>query len=382
MKNRFLTPDFIFIMLTALFCSVSILHTVVVGKSVYGDGRYYVSMLDSVVRDRDLDMTNQFRMFSVLEPKTVNNVPAQKYPIGFSILLFPLYTFLQYFIIGYKIYPLFVQFCISIFGSLTAVSGLFFLWMANRKIYGEKIAVYTTVSIALCTNLFFYGAVDTVNSHPYSFFLASVLLAVLSYQRAPLPVGIFAGLLYLVRPQDLVCSVPAFIRKPNIKYYAVLLIPICCALILQSALTYRIFGSLTVSGYFQSGREGFFSSGFHPLDVLFSPTYGIFTVTPIVAISLVGLFTGRSTTKMIKTGSILVFLIQLFIVSSWSTWSQGASYSGRMFVSTLPFLSFGLSGLYGSLRKLWNGTFIITMIIVSFALLNMLSIVRFLLINP
>lgn len=382
MKNRFLTPGFVFIVLICFFFVVNILHTAVVGKSVYGDGRYYVSMLDSVVRDRDLDMANQFRMFSVIEPNTANNIPAQKYPIGFSILLVPLYIFLQYFITGYKIYPLFVQYVLSIYGSLTVVSGLFFLWLVHRKLFGEKIALYSTISVALSTNLFFYGAIDTVNSHPYSFFLSSVMLAILFLQQSPFPLGIFSGLLYLVRPQDLVCSIPAFIQKSSVKRIIFLLIPITFAVLLQVIVNYRIFGTLLASGYLQSGREGFLHDGFHPLEVLFSPKYGLFTVTPIIVLSLVGLFIGKNTRILMKTGILFVFILQLIIISAWSTWSQGASYSGRMFVSILPPLSLGLSGLYASLQKLWNGTFIIAMIIISFSLLNMLSILRFLLINP
>lgn len=382
MNNRFLTPGFVFIVLICFFCTVNILHTAIVGKSVYGDGRYYVSMLDSIVRDRDLDMVNQYRMFSVMEPNTANNVPAQKYPIGFSILLFPLYTFLQYFIIGYKIYPLLVQYCLSIYGSLTVVSGLLLLWITNKKMFGEKIALYSTLSIALCTNLFFYGAVDTVNSHPYSFFLASVMVSVLFLQKSQLSSGVFSGLLYLVRPQDLICSLPAFIQKPSIKRLLFLLIPIALAVLLQGIINYRIFGTLLASGYLQSGREGFLRNGFHPLEVLFSPNYGLFTVTPIIILSLLGLFVGRNNRILMKAEILFVFILQLIIVSAWSTWSQGASYSGRMFVSILPLLSLGLSDLYASLRKLWNGTFIIGMIIISFSLLNMLSILRFLLINP
>lgn len=382
MKNRFFTPGFVFIVLISLFCTVNILHTAVVGKSVYGDGRYYVSILDSVVRDRDLDMANQFRMFSVIEPNTANNIPAQKYPIGFSILLFPLYTFLRYFITGYKIYPLFVQYILSVYGSFTVVSGLFFLWLVQRKLFGEKIALYSTISVALCTNLFFYGAVDTVNSHPYSFFLSSVVLAILFLRQSPFPLGIFSGLLYLVRPQDLICSLPGFIQKPSIKRLLFLLIPIALAVLLQGIVNYRIFGTFLASGYLQSGREGFLRDGFHPLEVLFSPKYGLFTVTPIIALSLIGLFVGRNNRILIKTGILFVFILQLVIVSTWSTWSQGASYSGRMFVSILPLLSLGLSDLYASLRKLWNGTFLIGMIIISFSLLNMLSILHFLLINP
>ncbi len=77
---------------------------------------------------------------------------------------------------------------------------------------------------------------------------------------------------------------------------------------------------------------------------------------------------------------IAVFILAVLIISSWSTWSQGASYSGRMFVSMLPLLAFGLSALYSKLdRAGLHTTSIILTIIAPLCIINALLIVRFLL---
>ena len=76
----------------------------------------------------------------------------------------------------------------------------------------------------------------------------------------------------------------------------------------------------------------------------------------------------------------MLFALEVAIVGSWSTWWQGASYSGRMLVSSLPVLAFALAALYTKLAHLHlRSNQIILTIIGPLTIINILLIIRFLL---
>jgi hypothetical protein len=76
----------------------------------------------------------------------------------------------------------------------------------------------------------------------------------------------------------------------------------------------------------------------------------------------------------------LCVCLELIIIASWSTWWQGASYSGRMFIGMLPLIAFGLAEIFRIIKnRIFQGMFVNRMIIGSFGLINIIMIIRFLL---
>ena len=85
-----------------------------------------------------------------------------------------------------------------------------------------------------------------------------------------------------------------------------------------------------------------------------------------------------------KYQKVFIFIIisQIYIVSSWSSWWQGASYGGRMFPDCCLFFAIGLAEGYKKLdKKIYNAKFLIYISIISFSLINIISIINFLLTN-
>ena len=102
-----------------------------------------------------------------------------------------------------------------------------------------------------------------------------------------------------------------------------------------------------------------------------------FLWTPVTLLAFIGLFFWKDIRRI---WFIVVFLLAVIVVGSWSTWWQGASYSGRMFVSVLPVLAFGLASLYkklGMVGLTWQS--VVMTIIGPLAIVNVILIIRFLL---
>jgi len=101
-----------------------------------------------------------------------------------------------------------------------------------------------------------------------------------------------------------------------------------------------------------------------------------------IALLLIGLidYLFLRKNKMLGLYAISYFLIQLYVVSSWSGFFQGGSFSIRMMVSTYPLLSFGLASVIDSSRKK-IGTGLTFSIIILMSALNSFLIIRYLLLN-
>lgn len=347
-----------------LYLSLYVAHALYVGKTVYGDGVFYFSWVRSVVVDRDILFANEYAHFGV-------NTPGNKHPIGAPLFWLPWYT--QAHVLtkgtGYELpYQLFVGF-ISV---LAALSGLMLLYRILSLSFSKTTSMLAIISIALTTNLLFYGAVDPVNSHAVSFFAATLFLSFLfSKNVSPFLTGCSLGFCALVRPQDAVLSLLAF---P--KFSKKFLLGAVLVFSPQLLAWYGLYGTPWMSPYLIGG-ESFTWWSPHFWDVLLSPTNGLFVWTPVTLLGLAGLFFWRDSRRVWFIG---LFVVEVAIVGSWSIWWQGASYSGRMLVSTLPVLSFGLAAIYTKLNALglrWKQ--ILLAIISPLSILNALLIVRFLL---
>lgn len=137
-----------------------------------------------------------------------------------------------------------------------------------------------------------------------------------------------------------------------------------------------LYGTPWISPYL-SGGETFHLWPNHALDVLFSPNNGFFLWTPVTFLAVIGFFFWKD---LRKRWFLALFALEVATVGAWSIWWQGASYSGRMLVSTLPVLAFGLAALYTKCNILglrWRHTLLA--VIIPLSVLNMLFIVRFLL---
>ena len=337
MKLRTALPAIAFIYLLGFFG-----HALYLKKTVYGDGRFYYSWVRSVVIDHDINFADEYAHFGIHEPKTSTGMPANKYSVGASLFWLPAVAAAHNFLRANG-WSLLYQITTGLASVLAVIAGLTILISRIRR--GDFVRTITLILLAGATNLLFYGSLDVVNSHSVSFFASCILVALLlSTSPDWLAVGISLGFLAAIRLQDIVFILLVIPYWKRIRM-GKLITGILIGILPQLLAWYALDGSLT--NPYLSGGEGFHFQNPQVLGVLFSPNNGLFLWTPVTMIGLIGLFFNWR-----KYWSfIAVFFAELTIVASWSTWWQGASVSGRMFVSSLPLLAFGIAEVVQRLYK-------------------------------
>jgi len=373
---------FIFLFIT--YSVIFFLHAGIVGKTVYGDGIFYFSWMRSLTFDLDVNMTNDYACFGVTnteQPRGINGMIGNKFSIGPALLWSPSYLTVKT-IIGRNGCSFPYQLAVGFTSVLASLAGLLFLYRTLMRHYPQTVSVYSVAAIAFASNIVFYGAVDPANSHAVSFFAASVFITALygSERISSFLVGLSFGLLLATRPQDILYClllIPLY-RQINLLK---LLVGFVISFLPQLLAWQTLYGKFWISPYL-IGSEGFDFLHPHILGVLFSPSYGLFLLTPIVAIGCFGMPIVFMKKRTLGIPAIIIIAFQLILIASWSTWWQGATYSGRMFIGTLPLIAFGLSEIFWLIKKrFFQGVLVVRMVIISLGILNMLNIIRFLLTN-
>ncbi len=345
-------------------------------KSIlWGDSLYYFAHTHSIIVDKDFDFTNEaFREvdgfpnkpeFSKITGKVIN-----KFSPGSSILWIPGFL-IGYIFSGGDGYAFVTQYFVAISAIIFSVVGLYFTNNILLFFVNEKISALTVVFLYLTTQMFYYTSLDPLNSHSASFMVSAIFFyylisfsknkylflgQIFSWQKM-LILGLLGGLMALIRNQDLIILLPTSVlfliknKRGIIEAFNRLILfwgSIFLVLSIQLFITLELYGQLG-SPYLIGGEK---LSWFRPdfFRVLFSFENGLFTFAPILLISFLGLIYQIYTQKNISMKqlfivSICAFLLQLYVIASWSKEIIGGPYGSRMFISVLPYLSIGLASI-------------------------------------
>lgn len=136
---------------------------------------------------------------------------------------------------------------------------------------------------------------------------------------------------------------------PYLKNGIILSIGFFIPIIIQFFSWYLVYGDIRIP-YLERGYGfSFVDSSF--FSVLISPNHGLFFWTPLLLFAVIGLLIKDSKLVALRTITFIFFLWQTYLIGSWSIWWQGASFSGRMFISLLPFLILGLANFLSFLER-------------------------------
>ena len=355
-------------------------HAIFLKKTVYGDGIYYYAWMRSVVIDRDINFANDYATFGANQLLTAKGFLGNIYSIGPALLWSPQFLWIHR-LLNSDGFALPYQLTVGITSIFYALFGLLLLYRTLAKFFSKTTAVLTVITIAFATNLFFYGSLDAVNSHALSFFAASLFLALLKQPNTqPLLLGASVGLLALIRPQDTLFGL-LLLPRVNRKTILAIATGAILAFLPQLLAWQTLYGKFWVSPYLDRGY-GFNFLQPHLVEVLFSPKSGLILWTPVIAVALVGLFLKGFPKPLNRWFILLLIFLQLYLVASWTTWWQGESYGGRMFISLLPLLSLGLATVFTRLRSLhMKPPGIVLSIILPLSTINVLFMIYFLLTN-
>lgn len=391
------------------------LHSFVTQTSVFADAKFYYSITRSLIFDHDLLLGNEFLKFDLLKVIPPNNFIPSFYPPGVSIFWLPLfYTafgfthLIQLLLphIRFSGYEKIFEFSAGLTNISLGIFSLFLIYKMLSKYFSEQISLLTVSLLFLTTNLFFYIAVEPINSHAASFFLSTLFvyyfLTRLKYRSSYFLLGIIGGFAGVVRTQDLLIlvlpvSYLIFRHMRSLRLFAsyglLLFTGTVVGFIPQILLWKYFYHTFWFSPYIETGFNFLNPQILH---VLFNSQNGLFVTTPVVFIAVIGLFVklfflfGK-----LKFGicnlfvnwdlkikiyflALLYFLLQLYLVSSWNVYTQGGSYSIRMIITTYPLLAFGSAEVVKqSIKK--AGKNITLILIILFTAMNFLSIVNYLL---
>jgi hypothetical protein len=339
------------------------------GMLIGSDGVGYYMYVRSAVIDHDIDFANEYKHLYPADHtnglRTSTGLMANKYAIGTAILWLP------FFLVGHLIsciirsagfsvsadgYSYIYQAAVCIGSILYGYGGMVLMHRTTRRLFANT-ALAACVLLWLATNFIYYLIVEPSMSHMCSFFAASLLMYIwlrvrpIESLRQCFTIGLAGGLVGLVRQPDATLFLlplldSMFTHKSFLergKRLAVTVAGFFSIFWMQMFVWNILNGSPFLSGYFLNNKEGFSWWSPHLFDVLFSTEHGLFLWHPLLLFASVGLVLLLPANRFIGGLLLAGFFGQVYLIASWSSWSQGDSFGGRMFISSLPIFAVGLA---------------------------------------
>ncbi|MBI4098377.1 MAG: hypothetical protein HY426_05075 [Candidatus Levybacteria bacterium] len=378
-----------FISITAILLFIFLLEFKIVGQAVYGDGRYYLAFTRSIYFSQNVDISDEMNHY--WSPES-NNKPAGFTPVpklqgkigettynfslGSSIIWLPFYTAADTIVITLSAFGLpfirngysdIYQIVLGFGNIFFVISGLFILSRLMLRRYQTRIVALSLILIVFATNLLYYGSLDVVNSHPFSFFGSSLLIYLFFQYKGKTNFkniflqGIVLGLMTSNRTQDVVFILIPFasilanteLKKRKLPDQTRLIILFLLGLFLGYLPELIILsfgqGKLFLTPHLIKASSDFYPLA-HTLGVLFDRKLGLFYYMPILLIAFAGLFLYHRRLKLFGGVFIAISLANFLLISSYDGWNT-AGYTIRYFISSLPLLAFGLAEIILYLKK-------------------------------
>ena len=251
--------------------------------------------------------------------------------------------------------------------------GLLFLDRSlARWSIGSGARAVTLVATVFGTNLFYYSTCEPGMSHVYSFAAVSVFIrASAKYFSRPdgrmlVLMAALLGLIVLIRPVNgLIVLAWPFVAGGwralwdglafAIKRWdsAIAGLAVFTGIVAVQGILYVIStGHFFVDSYTGEGIDLFAP---HVVDMLFSYKKGLFLYTPMYVLALVGGYHLWCSGRFVFVAWAGCLLVVTYVLSSWSQWYYGGSFSSRVFVEYLPLfmipLGMAVQGIVARARR-------------------------------
>ena len=335
--------------------------------------------------------------------KIENGKVITKYSYGTSLLMTPFFLITHAIVLisgevadGFSIMYL----------KMTLVSGVFYLFLGMLFLflflrnYFDKLTSYFSVFVVLFgTNLYFYSTDEVGMSHVYSFALFSMLLyfnkRYLTTEDSKkrfwlfLIISILCAIVVIVRNMDIVFLPFVFLWdisdkklfKNRIRLYLtyknVFVFIIVSVIIIFPQLLYWKYAFNSYFAYSYGGEE--FINFKNPLwlELLFSPRGGMLVYNPVIVFAIIGAVTYVVKRNLNGIWIIMIFIIYVYLISSWHTWSMGVSYGSRAAIDVYPFLAVGFAVVISAFKRFYKIVAISFLFLASLYSFNIVSNFRF-----
>lgn len=228
--------------------------------------------------------------------------------------------------------------------AMAALSVAFVLALLLRLGASLRFAALVTVLYAAASPVLSVSSQGLWQHGPSTMALAGMLWATLrsrEFPRTAWLAGLFAGVAVAARATDVLLVAPAWVallledRRRGLRFALAAAGP---ALLLAAYQTYA-FGAPWRTGYDFVDAPSF-SGQLHVLEVLFSPTRGLFTFVPWALPALVGLGVLARRDRL-WAGLLLGTVATVLLYSAWGHWWGGWSWGPRLLSDLMPVLALG-----------------------------------------
>jgi hypothetical protein len=321
-----------------------------------------------------------------------NGYALDKYTCGVAILQLP------FFLIAKQLSPVFdldvtntrnvaYMFCMAVAVATYLYITLCILFFYIKKRLDLKTAWYSVIVLYFATNVYYYTVMEPGMSHVFSLFCFVMILyfTELYYKNNKLKfiVGLsfFYALAALIRPTNIVILLfflfyEVYSMKElklriqfHLKNYQVFIILLLMGLIVaspQMLYWYAVTGKPIVFSYGYNHES--FSNWKSPkvIQVLIGHKSGWLSYTPIMILSLIGLYLGIKAKKISAPVILMVFSITLIVCASWWAYNFACSFGYRSFVEFYAILILPLAFVSHKILNGKNKKRILTFLFVSF----------------
>jgi len=282
-----------------------------------------------------------------------------RYPIGMSYLYAPFF-FIGHLLARFTDFPKDgfsqpYQVAILSGGIFYSILGFYFLRKVLLRYYSDAVSAGCMFIIYFGTNYFMHSSFQGTNamSHNYLFTLyAAITWFTIRWHETfgtkhLLLLATACGLTIMARPSELVCLFIPFFWQVGTTYSLkekialffkrkthtfIFFFVLFTALLPQLIYWKVITGKFLFNSYDDNPGEGF--EFLHPFitQVLFSFRKGWLVYTPVMLLAIAGLVVSIRQKKEYINGLLIYFIINFYIVASWSCWWYAESFGQRSLI--------------------------------------------------
>ena len=283
------------------------------------------------------------------------------------------------------------------------IVGLLFAYRLAGCVAPSREAFWATLTIAVSSSLFYYLYLAPSHSHALTPLTAGAFLIYWhknrhsSRARIWFNWGLLAGMLFLVRWNDIVIAIPIFavesvrlLRRPhpsdsggNVRNWVGCMAAALVGLFLVASIQLGVWQFLHGRPWVRHSVD---TLQFNPTGLwgtLFSYRHGLFTWTPVTILSVVGLI--RLFRRDAELAGVSLGVLAALVISNCAVydWWAGSAFGMRRLVSATPVFVLGLAVFLDDVRILWArrtalaGRFLAPLVLVVFGVWNVLLVAQY-----
>jgi len=238
---------------------------------------------------------------------------------------------------------------------LYSLIALLMLRKCLLSLFDDRITALTLIGITMGTNLFLMLSMDSLQVHCGLFFLYSLLIwNTIRSQHQPtvkkaIVSGIVCGMIVLMRPTDIISwAIPIlwgvggfgdlFIKLKTQWKYMFIMVVVAGIVFFPQALYWKMYAGTWLYNSYNNPGEGLDLFAPHTFNFLFSYRKGWILYTPLMLLIFAGFILLLKNNRRIFLPLVIFFIINLWIISSWTCWWYAGSFSARAMVQSYAIL--------------------------------------------